>query len=171
MGKRANKKAITITMNNQEILLKSVKHIMLKLGFYHTTYYFTLRLVSNIFDLIKPLCELDTLPKPSRQRYIRLGFIFQGLWSMSWFNLTQTEKKCSKSWKSRHTFILSAFTKYELWLDKRQLNVACCACDISCNRKMDSPSKYMIYPIGLRPSVHRIHQISHLSLFQMLIVP
>lgn len=37
--------------------------------------------------------------------------------------------------------------------------------------KWDSPSKYMICPIGLRPSLHHIHQISHLSLFQMLIIP
>lgn len=33
-------------------------------------------------------------------------------------------------------FYLVSPTKYELWLDKRQLNVAFCACDISCNRKM-----------------------------------
>lgn len=33
-------------------------------------------------------------------------------------------------------FYLVSPPKYELWLDKRQLNVAFCARDISCNRKM-----------------------------------
>lgn len=33
-------------------------------------------------------------------------------------------------------FYLVRPAKYELWLDKRQLNVAFCACDISCSRKM-----------------------------------
>lgn len=38
--------------------------------------------------------------------------------------------------KVKVRFYLVSPTKYELWLDKRQLNVAFCACDISCNRKM-----------------------------------
>lgn len=69
-------------------------------------------------------------------------------------------------------FYLVSPTKYELLLDKGQLNVAFCACDISCNRKMGLSLKiYMICPFGLRPSSHHIHQINHLSLFEMLIIP
>lgn len=47
------------------------------------------------------LSELDTSPKPFWHGYIPFGFILCRLWSTSWFNLTQRDKKNASSLESQ----------------------------------------------------------------------
>lgn len=75
--------------------------------------------------------------------------------------------------KVKAHFYLVSPTKYELWLDKRQLNVTLCDRDVWCNGKMGLSlflSKYINkIPHRQRLSPQRIHHISHLRVLRTLI--
>lgn len=97
---------------------------------------------------VKPLCFILNL-KQSDLCVNNLSYLKSPFWVLALFSrgfellldlISLNETKTAPRLQSHGTlfffFYLVSPTKYELWLDKRQLNVSFCACDISCNRKM-----------------------------------
>lgn len=111
---------------------------------------------------------------------------FLPFWSLALFSIgfelpldliSPTRQINAASLQSHGTlFYLVSPTKYKLWLDKRQLNVAFCACDISCNRKMGLSLKIYYMPYWTEalstthPSNHPSESTSnaHCSLMNMI---
>lgn len=79
---------------------------------------------------------MDTFLKVSRQSDTSILALLSKGSDISLDLISLKEKKMLQVLKVKVHFYLVSPTKYELWLDKRQLNVAFCACDMSCNRKM-----------------------------------
>lgn len=90
----------------------------------------------NVVQLLKPLYGFYIFLKPSWHTNTCLLALFSKGFDLSLDLISLKETKMLQVLKVKvHVYLVSP-TKYELWLDKRQLNVAFCASDISCNRKM-----------------------------------
>lgn len=134
---------------------------------------------------VKPLCFILNL-KQSDLCVNNLSYLKSPFWVLALFSrgfellldlISLNETKTAPRLQSHGTlffsffFILSAQQNMSYGWTKGSLMCLSVPVTYHVIEKWDSPSKYMICPIGLRPSLHRIHQISHLSLFQMLIIP